>query len=144
MRAGTDAVGLSHSPILTDTITEAAMTPTQAVPGHTTGTAHAITEALHDVHTQMPIHIALTVTLHIEDHLPIGALQVTLETAANHDLKQHTNQLRKPSTNLPHSSRPQGSCITEEIQVTIDDPQMDFYSSDDHSSDSEEDLDHLN
>ena len=29
-------------------------------------------------------------------------------------------------------------------RVTTDDPQTDFYSSDDHSSDSEEDSDHLN
>ena len=29
-------------------------------------------------------------------------------------------------------------------ESTIDDPQMDFYRSDDNSSDSEEDLDHLN
>ena len=47
--------------------------------GHTMGTADAITGALHDTHTQMPIHITLTRTLHIEDHLLIGALQFTLK-----------------------------------------------------------------
>ena len=65
----------------------------------------------------MPIHIALTVTLHIEDYLPIGPLQITLETAANHNLKQHTNQLRKPCINLhPIPADHKKNCITEEIQ----------------------------
>ena len=100
MKSGTDAAGLGHNPILTDTTAESTMTPTEAIPGHTTGTADAITEVLHDAHTHMPIHIALTMTLHVKDHLPIGALQVTLETAADHDLDQHSNQLGKPCINL--------------------------------------------
>ena len=93
------------------------MTPTEAIPGHTTGTPDAITEALHDAHTQMPIHITLTVTLHIEDHLPIGALQITLETPANNNLNQQTNQLRKPCINLhPIPADHKENPITEEIQ----------------------------
>ena len=43
MKSGTDKVGLGHNPILTDTTAEATMTPTEAIPGHTTGTADAIT-----------------------------------------------------------------------------------------------------
>ena len=39
MKSGTDAVGLGYNPILTDTTAEATVTPTEAIPGHTTGTA---------------------------------------------------------------------------------------------------------
>ena len=43
------------------------------------------------------------------------------------------------------SRRSQGKAHTKRnSRVTIDDQQMDLYSSDDNSSDSEEDLDHLN
>ena len=48
MKSGTDAVGLGHNPILTDTTAEATMTPTEAIPGHTTGTADAIAGILPD------------------------------------------------------------------------------------------------
>ena len=81
MKACTDAVGLDCNPILTDTTAEAAMTPTEAIPGHATGTADAITGELHGAHTQMPIHITLVMTPHIKDHLHTEALQLTLETA---------------------------------------------------------------
>ena len=57
MKSGTDAVGLGHNPILTDTTVEDAMTPTEASPGHTTGTADAIAGVLPDAHTQMSIHM---------------------------------------------------------------------------------------
>ena len=44
-----------------------------------------------------------------------------------------------------HPSRPQDeSHDKRHPRVMIDDPQMDFYSSDDNSSDSEDDPDHLN
>ena len=44
-----------------------------------------------------------------------------------------------------HSSRPQDkSHHKRSPRAMIDDPQMDFYSSDDNSSDPEDDQDHLN
>ena len=46
MKSDTDPVGLGHNPILTDTTAEVAMTPSEAIPGHTTGTADAITGVL--------------------------------------------------------------------------------------------------
>ena len=93
MKMGTDAVGLDHNPIFTDTTAEATMTPTEAIPGHTTETADAITGELSGANTQMPIHIAFTMTPHIRDHLCTEALQLTLETTASHDLNQYRNQL---------------------------------------------------
>ena len=102
MIAGTDAVGLDHNPILTDTTTDTAMIPTEAISGHTTGTTDAITGVLPSAYTQMPIHITLTMTPHIRDYLCIEALQLNLETTADHNLDQHTNQLRKPHTKSHH------------------------------------------
>ena len=44
-----------------------------------------------------------------------------------------------------HHSRPQDKLHDKRnLRVMIDDPQMDFYSSDDNSSDSDDDPGHLN
>ena len=102
MKTGTDAVGLDHNPIITDTTAKATMIPTEAIPGHTKGTTHNNTGVVHDAHTQVCIHIIFIATLHTADHLHIGALQLAPETAADHTLQQPTNQLRKACTNLCH------------------------------------------
>ena len=78
------------------------MTPTEAVPGHTTGTVDAITRVLPNAHGQMPIHITLAMTPHIRDHPHTEALPLTLETAADHNLDQHINQPRIPHTKIHH------------------------------------------
>ena len=121
------------------------MIPTDAIPDHTTGATDDITGVVHDAHMQVLIHIILTTTLHTIGHHHIGALQLTPETAADHALHLPTNQLRKAHISSSLSRRPQGKVHTKRhSRVTIDDLQMDFYSSDDNSSDSEEDSDHLN
>ena len=48
------------------------------------------------------IHIALAMTPHIRDHPHTEALQLTLETTADHDLNQHINQPRRPHTKIHH------------------------------------------
>ena len=103
MKSGTDAVGLGDNPILTDTTSEAAVTPTEVIPDHTTGTADAIVGVLHDGHAPMPFHIALTMIPHIRDHPHTEAPQLTLETAADHNLDQHINQPRRPHTKIHHN-----------------------------------------
>ena len=95
MKTGTDAIGLDHNPIITDTTAKVAMAPTEAIPGHTTGTTDDITGVVHDAHTQVLIHIILTTTLNTADHLHIGTLQLTPETAVDHAINQPTNQLRR-------------------------------------------------
>ena len=102
MKSGTDAGGLDHNPILADNTAEATVTPTKAIPGHTTETADAITGVLPGDHTQMPIHITLTMTPHIRDHLCTEALQLTIETTADHDLNQYINQPKRPHTKIHH------------------------------------------
>ena len=86
MKSGIHAVGLDHNPILADTTAETTMTPTDAILGHTTETVDALTGILPGTHAQMPIHIALTKTPHIGDPPCTEALQLTLETAADHNL----------------------------------------------------------
>ena len=85
-------------------------------------------------------------TPHITDHLHTGANQLTLGTRADHDPIQHKNQVKKPCINLQCiPAELKTNCMIKEIQESlIDDPQMDFYSTDDNCSDSEDDLVHLN
>ena len=92
MKADTATVGPDHILTLTDTIAEADMTPTETIPGHATGTVDTSTEVLSSAHTSMPIHITLTKTPHIGDHLHTEALQLT---QADHYLDQHINQPRR-------------------------------------------------
>ena len=103
-------------------------------------------EYFPNTHNHMPIHIALTMTPHIGDHPYTEALQLTLETAADHSLDQHINEPRRPHTKIHHDPGKSHSTThtKRNSRVTIDDSQMDFYSSDGHSSDLEEDSDHLN
>ena len=103
MKTGTDAVDPDHNPVISDITAKIAMTPTEAIPGPTTGTTDNITGVVHDAHTQVLIHIILTTTLHIADNLHLGALQLTPSTTADHALNQPTNQLRKAHTNLDHN-----------------------------------------
>ena len=62
-----------------------------------------------------------------------------------HGLDQHTNPPEKADTKLHHIPRGHKAKThtKRNSRVTIDDPQMDYYSLDDHSGDSEEDSDHL-
>ena len=78
------------------------MTPTVSIPGHTTWITYAIAGVVHNTHTQTFIHILLTVTLHIADHLPTEALKLTPGITTDHALNQPTNPPRKPHINLHH------------------------------------------
>ena len=105
MKTGTDTVGLHLNTNLEDITAKVIMTPTKAIPGHTTEMTDNITEVVHDTQTQPLIHIVLTATLHITDHLDIEALQLTPEITADHALNQHTNPPGKACTNLRHILR---------------------------------------
>ena len=85
-------------------------------------------------------------TPHIADCLHIGAHPHTLGIGADHVPIQHTrtskHALHKSST-CPN--RPQDKLHDKRNpRVMIDDPQMDFYSSDNNSRNSKDDPDHLN
>ena len=102
MKSGTDAVGLDHNLILTYARAEATMTPMEAIPGHTMETEDVITGVLPGDHAQINIHITLTITPHIGDHLHTEVLQLTLESTADHELDQHINQPRRPHRTIHH------------------------------------------
>ena len=119
------------------------MIPVEAIPGHIIETIEVIIRVLHDALT--PVLVIPTMTPHITDCLHTGAHQLTLRTTADHDPIQHTNQVRKPCINLhPMAAELEANCKLQNPRVTIDDPHMDFYSSEDSFSDSQEDSDHLN
>ena len=106
------------------------MTPTEAIPGHTTEITDDITEVVHDANTHPLMHLVLAATLHFTDYLDIEALQLPPEITTNHTLNQHTKPTRKSShQSSSHSWKPQAKMHTERnSRVTIDDPQMDYYS----------------
>ena len=117
MKTGTDTVGLDHNPILTDITAKVTTTPSEAIPGHTTGITDDITGVVHNTHTQVLIHIIPAATLHITDHLPTEALQLTPKISVDHTPDQPTNPPRKPHTNLYHSSKDhKGKHIPKKIQ----------------------------
>ena len=91
MKTGTDTAGLDLNPILTNITAKVIMTPTEAIPGHTTWITGDTTGVFHDAHTQTLLYIALAMTLHITHHLHIEALQLNQEIAADHALNQPTN-----------------------------------------------------
>ena len=99
-KTGTDAVGPDQNHIIEDNMTKVTVTPTEAVPGHTTETTADITEVIQNAHTQALIHIIPTMTLHTADHLHTGAHQLPQEITADHTLNQPAGQLRKPHNNL--------------------------------------------
>ena len=141
-RTGTGTAG--HSPIPVDIAATVTMIPTEDIPGHIIETIDVTTGVLHDALT--PVLIFPTVTPDIADNLHTGAHQLILRTKADHDHIQHKNQVRKPCINL--------QCVPAELKINhmikrnprvmTDDPQTNFHSSNDISSDSEDDPDHLN
>ena len=70
----------------------------------------------------MPIHTALAMTLHIGDHPCTEALQLTLETAADHDLDQHINQPKRLHTKSHHD--PENPTVPHTLRVTLESQKM--------------------
>ena len=48
MKTGTDTVDPDHDHIIKDTTAKVTITPTEVIPGHTTGTTDDITRVIHD------------------------------------------------------------------------------------------------
>ena len=120
------------------------MSHTDTAPGHIIEAIDVTKGVPHNA--LIPVLIVPAVIPHTTDGPHTGPHQLTLRTTADHIPIQHTNQVRKPCINLQHvPPEIKTSHMIKEIQaVMIDDPQMDFYSSDVNSNDSKDDLDHLN
>ena len=116
-KTATDVIGLDLNHILNDITAKVTITPTEAIPGHTTGIINEITGVVNDTHTQLLTHIVLAMTLHITDHLHIEALQLTPEITTDHTLNQPTNPPRKPHTTLHHiPADHKAKCIPKRTQ----------------------------
>ena len=90
-------------------------------------------------------YTSLTMTPHTEDPPLIEAPQPIHKIAADHALSQPIGQLRKPHIRIhPIPEILWKNTQQEDPRVTIDDQQRDFYSSEEDSSNSEGDSDHLN
>ena len=106
MKTSTDTASLDYNPILIDITTKVIMTPTEAIPGHTTGITDDITGVVNNAYTQTLTHIILAVTLHITDHLHIETLQLTpeqimlLTSLQTHQGKPHTTLHHIPADNM--------------------------------------------
>ena len=129
--------GQDHSHTLADIAVIVATTHSGVTPGHITD---ATTEALHDIATPAPIIIAMT--HHTKDQPHVEVPQLIPEIAANPDCAPPIKQVRTPhfkssSITTRTTVQPQDR---KQRRVTIDDPQSDYYSSYDTSSDSEDDL----
>ena len=119
------------------------MIATEAIPGHIIETVDIIIGVLQDTLTL--VLIVPTVTSHITDLLQTGVHQLTLGTRT----EDNSCSIYKPSKKAIHESSMHPSRTQDKLhdkrnpRVMIDDQHMDFYSSNDNSSDSEDDH-HLN
>ena len=121
------------------------MTPIEAIPGHTTGTTDDITGVVCDAHTQPLTHHSCHDTPHHRSSSHRSSSTYSRDCSRSHSQSAYKPAKKGSHQSLSQFRRPLGKAHTERnSRVTIDDPQMDFYSSDDHPSDSEEDSHHLN
>ena len=143
-RTGTDTVDQGHSPIPTDIAVTVTMVPTDYIPGHIIETIDTIIGALHD-----SPHFSTYCSCHDTLHYRSSSYWSSSASSQDHS-KSCSHSAYKPSKttlhkSLSHPSRtPSNSQDKRNPRVMIDDPQMDFYSSDDNSNDSDDDQDHLN
>ena len=111
----------------------AVMTPVGATPGHSTDLPNVVS---HATEAQVPTTIAMT--HHTTDLHPIGIFpKMPADLNTNHK-KQHYKPVQGSSSTS--QATPWKHKDKRHKQVSIDDPPSEYYSSDDHDSDSEDDL----
>ena len=129
--------------IPTDIAVTVATIHAEDIPGHIIEMIDITTGVLLNAFT--PVIIIPTMTPYLTDHLHTGAHPHTLGIRGDHipcsAYKPIKHTLHKSSMCL---NRPQDQSHDKNPRVMIDDPQTDFHSSDDNSTDSKDDLDHLN
>ena len=141
LHIGTEEVDLDHNHTTEGTTAKVAITPSEHILGHTTETTGDLTEVVHINSITTLLHMALTTTSHFEDPPLIEAQLSIHEITANHALSQPIGQLRKPHIRI--DPIPEDHTEIHTIRRIQESPQMDIYSSDDISSDSNEDSDYL-
>ena len=143
---GTDAVDPDPNHIIKGTGAKVTITPKEYTLGHIIERARYVIGVFHAESIPTLIHTTLATTPHIKDPPLIKAHQPIHEITADQTLNQSTGQLRKPHIRVhPIPEDPMEITYnTRNPRVTIDDPPTDFYSSDDNSSNSDEESEHLN
>ena len=111
--------------------------------GHSSHIIEIVDATIEAFHAAATVLITFATTHHIKDHhLHVEVPQLIPEITADPDHVLHINQVRKLCINLhPVLKEPQDR---KHHRVTIDDPQTDYYSTADTSSDSKDDEGHLN
>ena len=152
MKTGTEEVIPGHSHIFTDTIDQVIMTYAETIPGHDIGIIATTPRVAHDPpvpHTE-GIAIDPTMTHHIDPTADHPCTEVphhtTPEIEVNHihihpTMPQDKICIGHTCTPGRAQSKPHHKRNT---RVNIEDPHTVYYNSDDHSSDSGEETDHLN
>ena len=122
----------SPAPITIDIGAAAARTPIEPAPGHSTDLPDVVS---HATEAQVPTATAAThctADLHLIEILP--------EMTADLNINPKNNTTDQPTDPHPPCKQHLGNKDKRHKQVTIDDPPSEYYSSDDHDSDSEGDL----
>ena len=132
-RIDPDSVIPSPTPVTIDIGAAATRNPIEATPGHSTDLPDVVS---HATEAQVPTTTAVThctADLHPIEILP--------EMTADLDINPKNNTTDQPTNpHPPHKQHLGNIRISRHKQVTIDDPLSEYYSSDDHVSDSEDDL----
>ena len=148
MRTVTGKVVPGHNHIFINPRDQVIMIHIEAIPDHDIGIIATITGVAHNAqvpHTRV-IAIDPTMTHHINhttDHSCTEAHHHTNpETKVTHIHVHPTNP--QDEVTIGHTHTPVDHDTNHITRVKIEDPHTDYYSSDDHSSDSGEETDHLN
>ena len=151
MRTGTGKVIQDYNLIFTDIAAWVAMIHTEAIPGHDIGITEATSGVSHDAHAP---HIEITAigptmthfTNLITDYPHIEVLPAyhSRDHSRSHSNPSYKSSRWDSHRSQSHSSRSWGKPdLKKNPRVKKEDPQMDYYGSDEHSSDSGEEADHL-
>ena len=134
IETGTDSVNLDLTHITLDIGVTVTVILTEVILDHFTS-PHAI--ALHTTGAQ--VHITTARTLHIADP---HHTEISLEMRVDPEHINPTGTITNPhKDHLPvHNKQPGSPRDRRNKQVTNDDPPSEYYSSDEHDSDSEDDL----
>ena len=119
------------------------MTPTEAIPGHLTGRVDATIGVLHNTVTPVLIIIAVTPHQRLSIHRSSSNYSKDHCRSRSHSTYK-TSKKTLYKSSYSSSRTPVKPQDRKHYRVMIDDPQTDYYSTDDTSSDSKDDEGHLN
>ena len=149
MKAGTGEVVPGHNDIFTDIAAQVIMTHIEATPGHDTGIIATSPGVAHNA--QVP-HTWVTAIYPATTHHIDPTADHPHRSSSSYHSRDQSRSCSHPSykssrrdLHRSHSSRSQSKPHHKRNpRVKMEDPHMDYYSSDDRSSNAGEETDHLN